>query len=205
MPKRQRIAAATGILAPIIAFTCILSAIASYPQFSWTNNALSDLGIVPGITGPLFNFGLCTCGILALIFAFLGLFVYLGKNWVGKIGSKVFAAATIALICIGIFNENFSPTHYFVSVTFFVLLPISFFIITAAFGLLHQTKMAVFTVLIGLAAATPWILYFTVHYVSGVAIPEFASGVAGAIWIIALSYKIIQSEKQVKFQLSNNK
>ncbi len=204
MPQRQRIAAATGILAPIIAFTCILSAIASYPQFSWTNNALSDLGVVPGITGPLFNFGLCTCGILALIFAFLGLFVYLGKNWVGKIGAIVFALATIALICIGIFNENFSPTHYFVSVAFFVLLPISLFIITIAFGLQRRTRMALFTVLIGLAAALPWILYFTFHYVSGVAIPEFASGLAGTVWIITLSYKIIK-EEQVKLRSANNK
>jgi hypothetical membrane protein len=28
-------------LARVLAFTCILSAIASYPIFSWTNNALS--------------------------------------------------------------------------------------------------------------------------------------------------------------------
>lgn len=165
MPNKQRIAAFTGILAPIIAFTCILIAIATHPQFSWTNNALSDLGVISGVTGPLFNFGLYTCGVLALVFSFLGLFVYLGKNWVGKIGAAMFGAATIALICIGIFNESFSPTHYLVSVTFFVLLPISLFIITAAFGLEHQAKMAVFTIMIGIAAATPWILYFTLHYV----------------------------------------
>jgi hypothetical membrane protein len=195
LPRKQRIGAATGILAPIIAFTCILLAIASYPQFSWTNNALSDLGVVSGITGPLFNFGLYTCGILALFFAVFGLFAYLEKNWVGKLGAAIFAAATIALICIGIFNENFSPTHYFASVSFFVLMPISFFIITAAFGMRQQTRMAVFTILIGIAAAIPWILYFFVHYVAGVAIPEFISGVAGAVWIITLGYSILKENR----------
>ena len=194
MPKRQSIGAATGILAPIIAFTCILGAIKSYSQFSWTNNALSDLGIVHGLTGTLFNFGLYTCGVFALAFAVLGLFSYLEKNWVGKIGAAVFAAATIALICIGIFNESFTPTHYLVSVAFFVLLPVSLFIITAAFAIKNQVRMAVFTILIAIGAAIPWILYFTLHYVSGVAIPEFISGVTGAIWVVTLSYKILKTE-----------
>ncbi len=197
MPRRQRIGAATGILAPIIAFTCILLATASYPQFSWTNNALSDLGVVSGITGPLFNFGLYTCGALALVFTLLGLFAYLGKNWVDKLGAAVFAAATIALIGIGVFNENFNPTHYFASVAFFVLLPISFFIITASFGMQRKTKMAVFTILIGIIAAIPWILFFVVHYLSGVAIPEFISGLAGAVWIITLSYKILEKNRSI--------
>jgi hypothetical membrane protein len=196
--KRQRIGAAAGILAPIIAFTCILAAAESYPQFSWTSNALSDLGVISGLTGPLFNFGLYTCGVLGLVFALLGLFTYLGKHWVGKIGVAFFAAATIALICIGIFNESFSPTHYFASIAFFVLLPISLFIIAAAFGIQRQVKMGVYTMLIGVVAAIPWILYFTVHYVLGVAIPEFVSGLAGAVWIISLGYKIITSENQVK-------
>jgi len=106
LPRRQRIGAVTGIIAPIIAFACILLAIASYSPFSWTNNALSDLGVISGITGSLFNFGLYTCGALALIFTLLGLLAFLGKNWVGKLGATVFAAATIALICIGIFNED---------------------------------------------------------------------------------------------------
>jgi hypothetical membrane protein len=195
VPRRQRIGAATGIIAPIFAFTCILSAIASYPPFNWTNNALSDLGVISGITGPIFNFGLYSCGALALIFTLLGLFAYLGKNWVGKLGAAVFAAATIALVCIGIFNENFSPTHYFASVAFFVLMPISLFIITAAFGMQRQTKMAVFTILIGIVAAIPWILFFVIHYVSGKAIPEFISGLAGAVWIITLGYKILEENK----------
>jgi hypothetical membrane protein len=190
--KSQRIGAANGILAPIIAFTFILAAITSFPKFNWTNNALSDLGIIPGITGPLFNFGLCASGLLSFNFALFGLLNYLGKGWVGKIGAGVFAVASLALFCIGVFNENFSPTHYLVSVAFFVLLPISLLIITGSFALKHQSKLALFTLLVAVAAATPWALYFTMHYVAGVAIPEFISGLAGAVWIITLSYKIIK-------------
>ena len=190
---KQRIGAATGILAPILAFTCILTAIASYPQFSWTNNALSDLGIIPDITGQLFNFGLYASGLLAFNFALFGLFTYLGKSWVGKIGAAVFAAATLALIAIGVFNESYSGTHDAVSVAFFVLIPISMFVITCAFWLAHQGRMAVFTALTGVAAALPWILLFAFNYVPNKAIPEFVSALVVSAWTIILGYKMLKS------------
>ncbi len=186
-----RIGAASGIVAPIIAFICILTAIASYPPFSWTNNALSDLGVVSGITASLFNIGLLACGILAFNFAIFGLFTYFGKRWVGKIGSVVFAAAALALIAISVFNENFSPTHYLVSVAFFTLAPIALFVLTFGFWLNHQRGMATFTVAVGVAAALPWILLFTFNYVPNVAIPEFLSALAVSVWAMFLGKKML--------------
>ena len=84
--KMQRIGALIGMLTPIRAFSCILIAIASYPIFSWVDNVLSDLGIISGITGSVFNFGLYCSGALAFGFAVFGLFIYFGKDWVGKLG-----------------------------------------------------------------------------------------------------------------------
>jgi len=194
----QLIGAASGIVTPVLAFTCILTAIASYPAFSWTNNALSDLGIIAGITGPVFNFGLYSSGLFALNFAVFGLFSYLGDSWVGKIGALSFAATALALMGIGFFPENAVPWHYLFSVAFFVLLPISLLVITAAFALKRQTKMALFTLLIAIAAAMPWILLFVFHYVSGVAIPEFASALAGSVWAVVLSYKMFKAASQPK-------
>ena len=188
----QRIGVAAGIAAPVVGFICILAAIASYPAFSWTDNALSDLGIVSGKTGPLFNFGLFASGLLALSFATFGLFNYLGKGWVGRIGSATFAASTLALMAIGIFNESFSPTHYLVSVAFFVLAPISLFILTAAFWLAHKRRIAGFTVLVAFAAAFPWLLLFAFNYVPNVAIPEFLSGLAVSAWVIVVSTKMLK-------------
>jgi len=194
----QRTGAISGIVTPTLAFTCILSAIASYPAFSWTNNALSDLGIVAGVTGPVFNFGLYGSGLLAFSFAVFGLFTYLGGSWVGKIGALSFAATSVALTGIGVFPENVAPYHYLFSVAFFVLLPISLFVITGAFAFKRQTKMALFTLLIAVASATPWILLSAFQYVSGVAIPEFASAVAGSVWVVVLSYKMFKAASQPK-------
>jgi hypothetical membrane protein len=190
----QRIGASSGIVAPIVAFVCILTAIASYPTFSWSNNALSDLGVIPGITSSLFNFGLLASGILAFNFAIFGLFTCFGTSWGGKIGSAVFAAATLALIAISVFNENFSPTHYLVSVAFFTLAPIALFILTFGFLLSHQHSMAVFTVLVGVAAALPWLLLFAFNYVPNVAIPEFLSGLVVSVWAVVLSKKMLSSK-----------
>ncbi len=191
-PSKRPIGAVAGILAPILAFNCILLAIIFYPAFSWTNNALSDLGVVAGLTGSLFNFGLVVGGFLALIFAALGLFSYLGKSYVGRIGAAAFAFTALALICIGIFNESFKPTHYIVSVAFFASAPIALFIITSALWLNRQRRLAAFTVAIGIIAAIPWIVQFTVPYVSGVAIPETWSGLAISAWAIVLGTKMLQ-------------
>lgn len=193
----QRLGEASGIVAPVVAFTCILIAVASYPAFSWTDNALSDLGIIQGFTGPVFNFGLYCSGLFVLNFAAFGLFKYL-RSWVGKTGAVTFAATAVALMGIGIAHENIKPYHYLFSVAFFVLLPISLFIITAAFAVKRQKKMALFTLLTAAAAATPWILQFTVHYVDGVAIPEFASAVAGSAWTVVLGYKMLKTPAQPK-------
>ncbi len=193
--RLRRLGASVGIASPLLAFACILVAIASYPQFSWTNDALSDLGVVKGLTGSLFNFGLYSSGFLACIFTVFGLLAYIGKSAVGKAGSLVFAAATVMLIAIGVFNEDFSGTHFAVSVGFFVLVPISLFILTYAFALEHQTRTAAFTASVGIVAAGPWILQFALHYVPNVAVPETISGLAVSAWIVAVSYGISKQAK----------
>jgi hypothetical membrane protein len=187
----QKMGAASGIIAPIIAFICILAAIASYPTFNWSSNALSDLGVVSGLTASLFNLGLFASGVLAFNFSIFGLFAYFGKSLIGKIGSTVFGAATIALIAISVFNENFSPTHYLVSVAFFTLAPIALFILTFGFWLSHQRSIAAFTVAVGVAAALPWILFFTFNYVPNVALPEFLSALAISVWAVLIGKKML--------------
>jgi hypothetical membrane protein len=191
LSRQLRISGIIGLAAPFFAFACILLAIASWPQFSWTNNALSDLGVQSGITAIVFNSGLVVSGFLFIVFA-TGLFGFVGNRFVGKVGAAVFILACIALIAIGIFNESFSPTHYTVSVAFFVFLPVSLLILVGAFWLNGQHKLSIFTLAVALAAATPWVLQFTVPYVSRVAIPETISGLAGVAWAMVLGYLMLK-------------
>ena len=183
----RRFGPLAGFTAPFVGFIFISTAIASYPSFSWTGNALSDLGVVPGLTGWLFTVGLCGGGILSLLFAVLGLYSYAGEKALGKVGAAFFAAASISLILIGVFNEHYRPTHYIVSVAFFLSAPLAFFTLTAAFYRYRKNALAAFTVVSALVAAIPWILQLTIHYVPEVAIPETISGLTVAVWVIVLS------------------
>jgi hypothetical membrane protein len=188
--NKRRHSGIAGFASTIFVFTCILISVASWNQFSWVNNALSDLGVQSGITAIIFNSGLIIGGLFFIIFA-TGLYNLAGTR-VGKVGATVFVLACIMLMAIGFFNENFKPTHYIVSVGFFVLMPISLFILTADFWLQGRRKLGIFTLAIALLAASVWVLEFVFHYVSGVAIPEFVSSLAGAVWVSVMSYLMIE-------------
>jgi hypothetical membrane protein len=189
--RKTEIAAAAGLISPFFTYACIMVAIGSWKPFSWTNNALSDLGVQSGITAPVFNSGLIIGGILFAVFA-AGMFLYMGKNVVGKAAAVLLVVACIALVCIGIFNENFRPTHYIVSVMLFVFLPISMLTFVGAFWLEGKRKLSLFTLGLALFAAAVWVLQFTVNYVPHVAIPEFTSGLAGSVWVLTLSWLMLK-------------
>jgi len=186
-----KISGVSGILAPIVAFTLISLAIASYPQFSWTENALSDLGVQEDVTAILFNSGLIIAGILALIFA-TGLFIFLREKMLGRIGAFVLILATMALIAIGVFPENVRPIHYYASVAFFVLFPISMLFIVATFSFTGKVKMGLFTFVVAMVVAVVWIEYFSTRFVSNDAIPETISALSASAWTIVVSFKMLK-------------
>ena len=179
----------SGVLAPIIAFSCILTAISTAKEFSWTENALSDLGVQEGVTATVFNCGLITAGILGLIFA-LGLFVFLRRSLLGKTGSFLFILDTLFLACIGVFPENAEPAHihFYFSVLFFVFFPISAFVSTATFIQMGRKKLGLFTILIALISAFVW----TIPFGKGVAIPETITALSVSAWTMTLSVKLME-------------
>jgi hypothetical membrane protein len=190
-----RVSGIAGILAPMIAFTCILLSMGSYPQFSWTDSALSDLGVQSGITALLFNYGLIISGVLALIFA-TGLFRFFSDVRADRVGALILASATVALISIGIFAENVKPAHYFVSVSFFVLFPLSAFTIAAAFIRTRRTKLGLFALIEALIASAPWILQFSSPYVPNLAIPEAISAAAASLISVVLGLYMLSKASQ---------
>ncbi len=189
----RKLSGTCGILAPIVVFACILLSITCAPSFSWTDNALSDLGVMPNPTAILFNSGLIISGILAIVFAF-GLFsVFKGKS-VGRAGALLFLIDCLALTAIGVFPESTGPMHLYVSVAFFALFPLSMFLITTYFVLMSRNPMAAFTFLVSVFAAAVWIVEFWVRYVPGVAIPETLSAVAASFWAIVTSSIMLRTE-----------
>ena len=182
-----KISGVSGVLTPIIAFTFILLAIAYSPQFSWTENALSDLGVQEGVTAVLFNTGLIVSGILAILFV-TGLFTFSRESLLGRIGAFVFVFDAFALTAIGVFPENVEPIHFYASVAFFMLFPISMFFLGAAFLRMSKMKLGFFTFIAAIVAAVVW----TIPFGKGVAIPEALSALSASMWSIVLGFKMLK-------------
>ena len=181
-----KISGISGMIVPFIAFTLILLAIGYSPNFSWTENALSDLGVQEGITAVLFNTGLVITGILGTLFA-VGLFTLIQESLLSRIGAFVFVLDTLALTAIGIFPGNVKPLHFYASVTFFALLPMSMFLLGFAFLRTSKTKLGLFTFVVAVVAAIVWVVPFG----KGVAIPETLSGLSASTWSVVLGFKIL--------------
>ncbi|MGC9345972.1 MAG: DUF998 domain-containing protein [Candidatus Bathyarchaeales archaeon] len=182
-----KISGTSGVFTPIIAFTLILLAIASYPEFSWTENALSDLGVQEGVTAILFNTGLIVSGILAILFA-AGLFMFLQENLLGRIGAFIFVLDAFALTAVGVFPENVKLTHFYASVAFFTLFPISMLFLGAAFLRKSNMKLGLFTFTAAIVAAIVW----TIPFGKGVAIPETLSALSASTWSIVFGFKMLK-------------
>jgi len=206
---RFTISGVCGILTPVVAFMFISLSIDSAPEFSWMENALSYLGVMPGVASLLFNYGLIISGILGFIFS-TSLFRmlrfeilsrdarlhYPGNRGLG--GALIFSLACLVLIAIGVFPEKVMFLHSFASVAFFVLLIASLLCVGLGFWLVRRKPLALFTLLLGVVAAAPWLLLFVVRYVSGFAIPELISAIAGGLWTAVFGYKMLKIASKLR-------
>jgi len=192
--KKLKIAGICGVLAPIIVLTLILLAIYYSPWFSWTENALSDLG-VQGTAAILFNSSLVVGGVLTIIFA-IGLREILLNRTLGRIGTLIFILDGTMLCAIGIFPETAGDIHFYVSVAFFVLLPVSLFLNgVAMMQESSERKTGLFTITAGIVAATVWMLQL-----SAVAIPEIIAALAAFVWSIVLGIRMFMQASRSQLQ-----
>jgi len=185
-----------GIMSPILTFVLMSLAISQASSwFSWTGNALSDLGVHEE-SAVLFNSGLILGGILSIIFA-VGVIRFYQNKTIGRDGAFFLLLAGIFLASIGIFPET-TPNniHYIVSVAFFTAFPISLLIQSAALlSTSSRRKLGAFTLIMAITAAIPWAIWMPLKPYRGVAIPELVSALAAATWSIVMGSTLIR-EKQ---------
>ncbi|MGQ4892232.1 MAG: DUF998 domain-containing protein [Candidatus Njordarchaeia archaeon] len=184
-----------GLITPIIAYGCIFAAIAVSPWFTWSKNALSDLGAHQG-SNIIFNTGLIISGLLLILYTAL-IFERYG-NIIGKIGTIILGLSGIFLLLIGVFPEQYGIIHYDVSVGFFVTFPIAMIIL----GITHYINwkdyiLFVWGILAFIGSFTIWILIpWKTYGITGVAIPEFTSSLLGTTWLAIQSIKMHNETKK---------
>lgn len=180
-----RVAGLCGVVEPFVVSMFVLLAVFYSPWFSWTDNALSDLG-VHGDAAVLFNTGLIVGGVLTTVFA-IGLGKVLNSS-LGRIGTLIVILDAAALSAIGVFPETAGELHLYVSVAFFTLLPSYLLIFGVAFTLKSsEVNLGLSTVLLGVFSASVWIFEW-----EGVAIPEALAYLAASAWSITMGFRLLK-------------
>ena len=188
----KKIAGVCGALVPIVIFLCVWLAISGSPWFSWTNNALSDLGI-GGISAFIFNNGLILGGIFTFVFS-IGLL----KTLKNKIGPYLLSISALSLIGTGLFPKYIFALHYISSLIFFITLTLALFIIGFS---LKDTKfehrLGIAAIIFAIIACSSPIL---LNVLKGIAVPEAIVCFPAFIWFFA--YGLILTTNELKHKSS---
>ncbi|MFO7836967.1 MAG: DUF998 domain-containing protein [Candidatus Thorarchaeota archaeon] len=193
-----------GFVAPIISLSCIGLAILLSPEFTWMGNALSDLGHYTRTDlGPsqfqvaiIFNVGLAVTGLLMLYFT-THLLQQIAEP-ATKIALAIFSVSCIFLTAIGVFSENFSPTHFIVSVGFFLTFPFAMWAV--GIGWLRFPPTRVFAII---SLLLPFLsVYLWTQTWDGVAIPEIVTALSAILWIWGVNWLHISGALS-EFEKSN--
>jgi len=179
-----RIGGLCGIAAPIITIALIMLAIYLSPWFSWTDNALSDLGVREA--AAIFNSSLIIGGLLALVFA-LGLREILKEHWLENVGTALFILDAILLCCIGVFPESAGRIHLYVSVAFFLLLPASLVLIGAAAAMGPCKRLGMVTIASGFVTGLIWMFPW-----ASPAVPEMLTSLTASFWSVLFGFKMLR-------------
>ena len=171
----KRIYRYAGILAPIVALGSIILAILTHPWFSFSENAISDLGAIDVEKNYILNYGLVISGILATIYS-IGLYGE-QRSDLGRFGSLLFLIASLFLTMIGVFPEG-TPLHFPISVSFFILMYVSILLIGIS---TYDSEFIFFTLLIFLFGVEGSLISLLEY--GSVGIAELISIITFTIWI----------------------
>lgn len=170
-----------GFLPPVTALVFISAAVYTH-EFSFTKDALSDLGRIGLEKNYLFNAGLILSGLFGFVFS---LSLYSVLKGIERIFGFVFVVAAASLVCIGVFPAGTMP-HGFFSVAFYLLSAVAIFLL-GVFLVKRKRNLGIFstvTMAVGsmLALIPGW---------EGVAIPETIGAFFICLWIVVVSHNII--------------
>ncbi|WP_121821556.1 DUF998 domain-containing protein [Halostella salina] len=102
MTDLRRVAAATGLVAPIVAVGSFMLATLVSPSFTWAGAALSDMGRPGEPTYWLFNGGLVVAGVVGVPFAYA--LAGAARNAVHRAGVAAFVVAVVCMGLVGVLH-----------------------------------------------------------------------------------------------------
>ena len=180
-----KISGLCGIIGPTTAILVIFLAVSRAPWFSWTDNALSDLGVSD--VAYLFNSAVIFAGVLNFVFAMRVNRVF-GQDRLSNIGSLTLVLGGASLGLVGVFTVDTPVIHWLVAMGYFVLFPVALIILGYSLRNLDR-KYGVFTILSGVLAFGG--IFGLMGFYRGLAIPEIVEAVILALWTASMGYKLM--------------
>ncbi len=154
-------------------------------SFTWSSNALSDLGVSQ--VALLFNGTLVLAGILNFLFA-VGFVQAYARGLLFYVGGVLLIGGGASLALVGILSEDFGSLHTYVSLGYFLLFPFAMLLVGVAFYGMGRPALTYGSLLLGLLAlvvilssvATGW------HDAAGLgfAVPEMIEALFIAAWVV---------------------
>jgi hypothetical membrane protein len=186
---------AAGIIGPIIALSMVTADVSLSPWFSWSSNALSDLGVHTDYF--LFDGGLIIEAILNVVFV-VGLYSKF-RNAGIAVPLLIISGASLGLV--GVFNENHHPFHLLFAMIYFLLFPIAIILFSVRTRKFSR-PFSYYGIAVSIAALLS--IMFGIGMVFGflplpgvgLAVPEMAEAVLLSAWMIAAGAFLILSEKE---------
>lgn len=186
-PWRQRSAAHTpvfvwsGAVGSLVGVATVLVATLRSPTFSWTDNAISDLGASGASHPQILNVGLVTSSLLAVPFVYV--LWCRASHRVERAGAVAYALSLVSLGCIGAFPVG-DPLHTPVSVAFFTFGTVTLLVHGTGTVLGGAVQRGLGSIWLGLVHVISWILWDVgARLGPGLAIPELIGAVLVVCWL----------------------
>lgn len=189
MGRLRRALVWSGVTGSGIGLATTLLATFVSPTFTWTGNALSDLGAPVAATPWLFNDGIVIAGVVSLPFAWV-LFGTANHN-LERAGAVTFAGAVVALALVGVFPIG-TNLHAPVAIAYFLLLTLAMWLHGTGTALAGEVRRGLTGICLGIGHVLAW-LGWVVSGVSGIAIPEFTGSLLFLTWIGLTTRSVVSS------------
>ena len=190
-----RLAGICGILGSILPLVMVLSATFLSSWFSWSRNALSEMGV--GEQAALFNSAVLIGGALNFLFA-LGLRYNLDEGKLTQAGVVSIMVSSVSLALVGVFTIDYLSLHGIAAFGYFMLTPAGFLLI--GLGTKEETiKKLSFSC--GIAAlfailVLP-VLILALSLGIGFAVPELIESLAISVWTLPMSARLLAANRVI--------
>lgn len=120
--KIVKVMAKFGTPSSIIGALMIGISILSATNWSFTQNTLSELGVMGAGGAIIYNSGLLMAGSTAMILA-AGLFEFTDRDTIGQVGSAIFLAYSVSVCILGISILDLGSWVQYVSPAIYMMIP----------------------------------------------------------------------------------